>query len=325
MAGMRIVLWVKGRRGEACLRKLLALRHDVSLIVADEADGASESAATSGILRLVAGDPNAPALRQRLRALGPDLFVLAGYGRILGRETIEIPRLMCLNLHAGKLPEYRGSSPLNWALINGETSFSLSIIRVDRGVDTGDVLLERAFAIGADDTIADLHHVANEQFPEMTAAVIDGLEAGTLRPRPQDEAASAYYPRRFPTDGLVLWDQLTAAQVHNRVRALTEPYPCAYTFWEGHRIRLLATRQARRPFFGEPGRVYRVTDGKLLVGAQDRCLWIVSAVLAATGEPIRDHIPRYAELATVRRWVEKHHETQGEGCEIETLTLTGAS
>jgi methionyl-tRNA formyltransferase len=325
MDGMRIVLWVKGRRGEACLRKLVALRHDVALVVADEADTASGPAAAPGIPRVVAGDPDSAALRQRLGALHPDLFVLAGYGRILGRETLEIPRLMCINLHAGKLPEYRGSSPLNWALINGETSFGLSIIKVDRGVDTGDVLLERSFEIGVDDTIADLHRVANEQFPEMTAAVIDGLAAGTLRPRPQDDARSAYYPRRFPADGLVLWDQLTAAEVHNRVRALTEPYPCAYTFWQGRRIRLLATRHPRRPFFGEPGRVYRATDGGLLVGAQDRCLWITGAVFEATGEPVRHHIPRYAELATVRRWVERHHEIQGEECELERLTPTGVS
>jgi methionyl-tRNA formyltransferase len=322
---MKIVVWVKGRRGEACLHKLLCLPHEVALIVADEGEGQPGLAAAPGIPSVVAGDPDALALRRCLAALRPDLFVLAGYGRILGADTIAIPRLGCINLHAGKLPEYRGSSPLNWALINGETSFGLSIIRIDRGVDTGDVLLQRFFPIGPDDTIADLHRVANEQFPEMTAAVLEQMAAGTLQPRPQDEARSAYYPRRFPADGLILWDQLTAAEVHNRVRALTEPYPCAYTFWEGRRLKLLASRHPRRPFFGEPGRVYRAGDGNLLVGARDRCLWITGAVLAETGEPVRDQIPRYAELATVRRWIEKHYERQGEGCEIETLTLTGAS
>lgn len=327
---MKIILWVKGRRGSACLRSLREREEDVRLVVADADEGRSDAASALALARslgvesVVADDPNDDRLAERIEALEPDLFILAGYGKILHPAMIDLPRQLCINLHAGKLPEYRGSSPLNWALINGDTSFTLSIIEVDPGVDTGPVLLERTFDIASNDTIADLHHTAAEQFPDMVAEVIDGIRAGTVNPWPQDESRSSYYPRRFPDDGLILWDLLTAEQVHNRIRALTEPYPGAFTFFEGRRIKLMASRLPQRDCFGEPGRVYRKTDGRLLVAARDACLWI-DAVFADTGEPVSTSIRRYEELATVRRFVQRSHETWGEGCVSKTLTLAGTS
>jgi methionyl-tRNA formyltransferase len=125
-------------------------------------------------------DINSAQTVRSLRALQPDVLVLAGYGPILRGSIIDMPSHGCVNLHGGRLPQYRGSSPLNWALINGETAFTISIIRVDAGVDTGDVLLDRTFPIGPDDTIADLHRIANANFPRHARRGAGRHRAGTL-------------------------------------------------------------------------------------------------------------------------------------------------
>jgi methionyl-tRNA formyltransferase len=245
-------------------------------------------------------DVNHPEVIARLRALAPDLTILAGYGPIVKQEFIDCAPLGCINLHGGKLPQYRGSSPMNWALINGDCEFTLSIIRVDTGVDTGDVLIERTFPIGIDDTIADLQATANRAFPEMLLEVLSQIQNGTDRARKQESAEARYFPLRFPEDGLILWDLLTAEQVHNKIRALTDPYPGAFTYYQKRRVKLLRSTLMKGEFHGEPGRVYRKSIQGLLVCAMDRCLWIQRAYMEPDGGDLFDQIQRYDKLATVR-------------------------
>jgi methionyl-tRNA formyltransferase len=304
---VRVLFAGSKERGVACLRSLAARKHFVvGVICPPQADGGSrgdllrKAASELGVPCVAPRDINSPAVVAELRQLAPDLTVLAGYGPIVQEPFIDMAPLGCINLHAGKLPQYRGSSPLNWALINGEREFTLSILRVDSGVDTGPVLKERSFPVSIDDTIADLHRTANQAFPELLLEVLDGLADGTLKQRKQDEAQAAYYPLRFPEDGFILWDAFTAAQVHNRVRALAEPYPGAFTWWQGQRLKLLKSKFARRVYHGEPGRVYLKNDNGLLVCAADRCLWIEKVIVQASGANALKLIKRYDNLATLR-------------------------
>jgi methionyl-tRNA formyltransferase len=308
---MRIVFGGNNARGVACLRALLAAEHEIVAVLTPSTPSRRTSTAAAdesvaGIARQ-RGVPlfeptqvNEAATLEALRLLAPDLAVLAGFSPIVGQPFVDLPRLGCINLHGGKLPQYRGSSPMNWALINGEREFTLSIIRVDAGIDTGDVLAERTFPIEGDHTIADLQQFANKVFPDMLLEVVVAAGAGTLRPRKQAESEAAYYPLRFPEDGLLLFDTVTAAQAHDRIRALTDPYPGAFTFWNGRRLTLLQSRPYERPHHGEAGRVYRVSGRGLLVCASDRCLWIERAVASDTGEDAIPLIARYDKLATLR-------------------------
>lgn len=317
---MRLVLWGKGTRGAACLERLVRAERRPSLVVLQPTarPGApcpvEVVARTHGIPTITPDDPHEDAALSRLAEQRADVFVLAGYGKILRPEIFNLPSRMTINTHAGRLPQMRGSSPLNWALLTDQREFSLSVIRVDAGVDRGDVLAERSFAICDDDDIRDLHRTANEHFPEMILEVLDAIESGALAPRRQDDAAACYYPLRFPDDGLVLWDQLTARQAHNRIRALRPPYPGAFTFFEHRRVTLIASRLARDDVRGEPGRVYRIRDDALLVCARDRCLWIREAVFADNGRPLHEHVRRYDRLATVQGAASAYYTRRGALC-----------
>ncbi|MCH8878875.1 MAG: methionyl-tRNA formyltransferase [Planctomycetes bacterium] len=316
---MRIVFWGNGNRGVACLGVLCERGYRSELAVVHPPAGGSwhaclaDVAGELGIRAIAPDDPNDASTAAALQKAQADVFVLAGYGKILRQHIIDIPRLMCINLHAGKVPEYRGSSPLNWALLNGENSFGLSVLKLDGGVDSGDVLMQREFEICANDTIRELHSIANEQFPVMLLEVLEQIESGRCMPKPQDPKRARYFPLRFPDDGLVLWDQLTAKQIHNRIRALTEPYPCAYTYFKGRKVKLISSEPASTIYNGESGRVYRKKDRGLLVCAADTCLWIKQACFADDDTPLADAVQRYERLATVGGLATAHLSAEARG------------
>jgi len=242
----------------------------------------------------------------KLRGLTPDITILAGYGPIVKRDFMSIAKYGCINLHGGRLPKYRGSSPMNWALINGDKNFTISIIQVDADVDTGNVLIEKIFQINATDTIVELHEIANKNFPQLLLKVLNRIEKKTIKPKIQDMDSSSYFPLRFPEDGLVFFDQLTAEEIHNRVRALTSPYPGVFTYYNNRRVKVLKSNLTKRPFFGEAGRIYRISKKMgILVCAKDKCLWLEEVVDNDTGGNCIDVFSRYDKLATIQEAAEK--------------------
>lgn len=304
---MKILLAGDQGRSVPCLDAVIAAGFEVVQVLVPTAPERSAkvaalaaAAARHGVPVLIAEDPNSEACLGEIAAAGAETGVLAGFSRIVRRPFLDTLPRGCLNLHAGRLPEYRGSSPLNWALINGEDAVTLSVILVDEGVDTGDVVAERRFPVESGDTIVDLHRIANEAFPALLVEALRGIAAGTAAPRRQDPGCARYFPLRFPDDGLILWDLLTAMQVHNRVRALTDPYPGAFTFHRGRKFRLLVSEPAEPPFIGEPGRIYRIRDGRLLVAAADRALWISRAECADDGTSLAAVAQRYDRLLSLR-------------------------
>lgn len=313
---MKIVFWIKGSRGVRCLNRVIESNYDIDLLVLQQQRGmqwykeAVKLSQEHGIPVIEPENPNDNETERILRSLEPDLFVLAGYGKIVKPNIIAIPKLMCINLHGGKLPEYRGSSPMNWALINGETKFGISIIKVDNGVDTGDVIMDSLFPIEQNSNIRELHEMADEAFPEMLVEVLRQLESDSFSLKKQEISKASYYPLRFSEDGLIFWDMFTAEQIHNRIRALTEPYPCAFTYYQGRKVKILSSKLRETNFFGEPGRVYLKKGGNLLVCAKDKCLWITESIFEDTGESLYSEILRYERLATVMGAIDNLYKTQ---------------
>ena len=302
---MRIILWVNGARAVGCMEALSKGPYSISLAVLHPKEESTWSQKLEDLAKkfhwktIAPDNPNSEAVEELLKQQKADFFVLAGYGKILKSNIINIPKLMTINLHGGKLPQYRGSSPMNWVLINGEKSFTLSIIRVDEGIDSGNILLERTFPISINDTIRELHTIANREFPGMLLETLSQIKEGSIDSKVQDPSRASYYPLRFPEDGLILWDRLKAEMIHNRIRALTTPYPGAFSFFNDKKVKLLASELNEFDYFGESGRIYQKTQRGLLICAVDKCLWIKEARFEEGGEPLQNHVKRYDKLVTL--------------------------
>jgi methionyl-tRNA formyltransferase len=194
-----------------------------------------------------------PAL---LRGWMPDLAVVAAYGRILPRAVLELPRLGCINVHASLLPKYRGAAPIQWALLRGETTTGVTIMRMNERMDEGDILLQRSTSIGAAETYGALQRRLAELGAAALMEALSALHEGTLRATVQDDAAATYAPMIRKADGAIEWS-LAAHDIACRVRAFN-PWPSAFTV---HRSRLLKIHRASAlgdPTAAAPGTVLAV-------------------------------------------------------------------
>lgn len=211
-----------------------------------------------------------------------DLIVMANHNQILPKEIFNRPKYGAINLHAGRLPQYRGSSPLNWQIINGETKIGISIIQVDEGVDTGSIWAEKTFDISLKDTIVEVRETADKLFSKKLLEVILELESGNYRPAKQIEIdgirGSAYWHHRKPEDSEINCKEMTAKQVYDLVRASEPPYQ-AYVVSKRALISIEkeyvpVARLLPDSFYGVSGRVVkRIGDGVVVI-CKDKGLWL---------------------------------------------------
>ena len=177
-----------------------------------------------------------PEFLQQFKQLAPDLVVVAAFGQILPKAILEQPRLGCINVHPSLLPKYRGAAPLNWTIIRGETRTGVTIMQMDEGMDSGDILLQEETAIGPRETVGDLHDRLALMGAQVLIRTIERIEAGTLARIPQDPAAVTFAPRLKKEDGLIRWE----AGVHDLIQLIRglSPSPGAYTFTDGKTLKI---------------------------------------------------------------------------------------
>ncbi|MFQ5842806.1 MAG: methionyl-tRNA formyltransferase [Thermodesulfobacteriota bacterium] len=175
-----------------------------------------------------------------VRRMSPDLIVVAAYGRMLTRDLLIIPPLGCINVHASLLPKYRGAAPIQWAIANGERRTGITIIRMDEGMDTGDILLAQEVEIGDDDTAQGLHDTLAQVGANLIIRALDQLNRGTLRPIPQDHREATYAPLLKREDGLIDWSE-DARDIFNRIRGFN-PWPGAFTHLRGSRLKIFSAK-----------------------------------------------------------------------------------
>ena len=203
---------------------------------------------------------NSPDSLARLGGLGLDLIVVADYGQLLRRQVLEIPRLGCVNLHASLLPRYRGAAPVAWAILNGDRVTGVTVFVLDEGMDTGPILLQEEVEIAPDETRGELEERLSRVGAGVLVRAIQGYSEGKLVPRPQPPGGSRA-PLLKREDGLIDWTW-PADKVHNWVRGMN-PWPSAFSFFRGRRIKLHRTRVVTGPG-GEPGEIVPVR-GRLYV------------------------------------------------------------
>jgi methionyl-tRNA formyltransferase len=174
-------------------------------------------------------------LRAELESIRPDAIIVVAYGRIIPEWMLNLPRFGNINLHGSLLPKYRGAAPIQWAVANGETETGATTMRLDVGMDTGDVLLERRLAIGPETTASDLYPQLAVIGSELMIETLDGLEHATLTPRPQDNERATLAPILTREDGRLELDRRTAREAYNRWRGFS-PWPGAHAEFRGKRF-----------------------------------------------------------------------------------------
>ena len=192
----RIIFFLNGDRGIAALRAVCNAGHKVTVVVYPNASARGEEIAALGkelgTEPLPTADVNTPEFMEKLTATRPHLGIIGGYSTIFKLPLIELPKMGTINLHGGRVPQYRGGSPLNWQIIQGENEIGISVLRVDGRIDAGPVLGLGTFPLGADEDIADAHVKANALFPKILVKAVDSLDAGTIDEVEQDEDVARY-------------------------------------------------------------------------------------------------------------------------------------
>ena len=210
------------------------------------------SARGFGLEVLQAEDLNDPELAARLAAYEPDLFVVVAFS-ILPFKLLEIPLHGALNLHPSLLPAYRGAAPIIWAIVNGEERTGITTFLLNARVDTGDILLQQSVAIDPEETAGELEGRLQELGADLLVRSVDGLERGTLQPRPQPRTGVSWAPKVGKEDGRIDWNQ-PAEVVRNHIRG-TNPVPGAFTEWGRGLLKVHRVRKLDSGLKGEPGTV----------------------------------------------------------------------
>ena len=182
-----------------------------------------------------------PEAVEYLRALGADAMVVVGYGQIIPQTVIDLVRLGIINVHASLLPKYRGAGPIQWAIAKGETCTGVTTMRIDAGLDTGDMLLKTETEIGPEENAIELCERLAALGADLLVKTLEGLEHGTIAPQKQDPAEATYAPILKKEDGLIDWSQ-PAQAIHDRVRGL-QPWPGAYTKFRGQTLHIWKSRR----------------------------------------------------------------------------------
>ena len=232
----RILFFGYSEVGYSCLSLLLE-RGDHVVALITHADNPHEkiwfktpavAAREKGIPVFTPESVNTPEWREKIAALRPDLILSVYYRHMIGTKLLALPPLGAWNLHGSLLPKYRGRAPINWAVLHGEARIGMTLHRMVKSADAGAIVDQDGADIGPRDTAEQAFRKVLPCARRVLARQIDALLAGLATETPQDEAQASYFGGRKPEDGRIVWTQ-TSRQIFNVIRAVTDPYPGAFT------------------------------------------------------------------------------------------------
>ncbi len=200
---------------------------------------------------------------EKLREYPADLFVIAAFGQILSEDILNMPRFGCINIHASLLPAYRGAAPIQWVILNGEKKTGVTIMQMEKGLDTGDMLLKAEVDIDSGETGESLHDKLMEIGAKLIVEAIPKLERGELVPEKQDDSLSSYAPRLTKAMGLIDWKK-DAIEIERLIRGLNS-WPSAYTCYHGKTLKIWEAEV----IFAEPERDSSALPGTVCSAGKD--------------------------------------------------------
>ncbi|HYE80589.1 MAG TPA: methionyl-tRNA formyltransferase [Clostridia bacterium] len=246
---MRIIFMGTPDFAVPCLKELLLQKHDIAAVVTqpDRAKGRGKKLAPPPV-KVLAEEAGIPVYQpekikteeftQVLKALKPDLIIVVAFGQILSQEILDIPPLGCINVHASLLPKYRGAAPINWCIINGEHKTGITTMYMDKGLDTGDIILKRETEISENETAGELHDRLMELGAKVLSETLELLKKGDLVRIPQNNEEASYAPIMTKTLGKIDWSK-DAVEIRNLIRG-TYPWPGAYSTYSGKVFKIMA-------------------------------------------------------------------------------------
>jgi methionyl-tRNA formyltransferase len=287
MSALRIIFMGTPELAAVSLRRLIACPEFQLLAVVTQPDqpkGRGLKLQPSAV-KEVALKENLPVLQPRrareetfireLAALQPELIAVAAYGQILPRAILDLPRLGCLNVHTSLLPKYRGAAPIQHALLNGDPETGVTIMKMDVGLDTGDILTQERAPIDASDNAQTLHDRLANIGAELLARTIPDFVSGSIQPRPQPAEGVTHAPKIKKQDGQIHWTQ-PAQIIRNRIRAMV-PWPGAFTHLpaepQPHLLKVWDAQVVERA--GEPGAILEADKGGIVIGCGSGALKIL--------------------------------------------------
>lgn len=222
-----------------------------------------------------------PEFLQWLKDLHPDLIITAAYGKILPIDVLQVPAYGCLNVHASILPRHRGAAPIQWAILSGDEETGITVMKMDSGMDTGDILSVARLAIGLSTTTAELTDRLAVLGAELISGTIPRYLRGEIQPIKQDNDQATLSPPIRKEQGLIDW-HMSAKEIHNKIRALST-WPGAYTYLKNDRIKIYSSEiddmgceksEAYKEKYGDliPGTIVHATKTELFIACGDGCL-----------------------------------------------------
>jgi methionyl-tRNA formyltransferase len=274
---MRLVFMGTPRFAVPTLEAVIAAGHQLAAVYTqpDRPKGRGQQLAPSPVKQcaLAHGIPvyqperiRRPEIVAELAAMRADAMVVVGYGQIIPQSIIDLPPLGIVNVHASLLPKYRGAGPIQWAIANGETITGVTTMRIDAGLDTGDMLLKRETRIEPEETAIELGERLSRIGADLLVETLQGLASGSIQPVPQDSTQASYAPILKKEDGRIDWSQ-PAGQIHNRIRGFL-PWPGAYTTFRGQILHIWRSRVSEVTVNAPPGAII-ASAGQILVACGD--------------------------------------------------------
>jgi methionyl-tRNA formyltransferase len=275
---MRIVFIGTGEIGVPTLRALQNSAHElIGVVTQPDKPVGREQKVTAPPVKAALASSKVPILQptkikdptavEQIRALKPEVIVVMAYGQILTRAVLEIPKVACLNLHTSLLPRWRGAAPIQAAIAAGDHQTGMTVMYMDEGLDTGDILLQRRIDIAANETGGSLHDRLAEIAPDTLLESLKLLQAANAPRIAQDKTVATYAPKLDREAGRIDWKE-SADQIERRIRAYN-PWPGAFTEFRNRKLKLFSASIV--DFQGKPGETLR-EDRELVVATSDRAL-----------------------------------------------------
>jgi methionyl-tRNA formyltransferase len=207
---------------------------------------------------------NTPEFIASLLKNRPDYIIVVAFGQILSEALLKVPKQFCINLHSSLLPKYRGAAPINRAILNGETRSGVTTMIMDKGMDTGDILLVDETPIEQNDDAQSLHDKLSEQGGELVLETLSRLQKNDILPTSQNPELASYAPKLKKEESLIDWG-MDAENIFNKIRGLS-PWPGTHTLYNGKRLAILKGEIVPGESSDRPGHVIRITDTGIEVG-----------------------------------------------------------